>query len=294
VELGGTKCVCVLGSGPEDIREQITIPTGAEPAVTLSAIARTFEMWIARHGQIGALGIASFGPLELSPHAARYGFITTTPKSGWRDTDVTGTLQRALRVPVGLDTDVNGAARAEARWGAGQGLADLAYVTVGTGIGVGLISAGRPVRGFMHAELGHIRIARVPGDHWAGSCGFHGDCLEGLASGTAIELRTGIPAATLSEDSPVWELVVHALVQLLHTLVLATAPRRILMGGSVMLGQPHLFDQLRAGLQRSLNHYVRAPEVAEDIVRYIAPPGLNTQAGPLGALAVAIDALAGA
>jgi fructokinase len=293
VELGGTKCICLLGSGPKDIREQITIPTGQKPAVTLDAIVRTFEAWIAQHGPIAALGIASFGPLDLSPGSARYGYITTTPKSGWFETDVAGTLQRALKVPVGLDTDVNGAARAEARWGAAQGLGDLAYITVGTGIGVGLLSAGRPVQGFAHAELGHIRIARFPGDTWAGSCSFHGDCLEGLASGTAIERRTGMPPESLTEDAAVWGLVTHALAQLLHTLVLATAPRRILMGGSVMLGQPHLFSRLRTELQRSLNHYVRAPELSEHIAQYVVAPGLGAQAGPLGAFAVAVDALAG-
>jgi len=290
VELGGTKCVCLLGTGPENILAQRTLPTGRDPGATLSAIAATFEAWRAQHGAMAALGIASFGPLELSPSAARYGYITTTPKSGWADTDVAGALGRALNVPVGFDTDVNGAARAEARWGAARGLADLAYVTVGTGIGVGVMVAGRPVLGFTHGELGHIRIARFPGDAWSGACPFHGDCLEGLASGTAIEQRTGASAASLAEQAPVWALVTHALAQLLHVLVLATAPRRILLGGSVMLGQPHLFPRLRTELQCSLNHYVRAPQLAENIAQYIVPPGLGALAGPLGALAVAADA----
>jgi fructokinase len=292
VELGGTKCVCLLGTGPEDIRAQRTLPTGQDPRATLAAIAATFAAWRAQYGPMAALGVASFGPLELSPSAAHYGYITTTPKSGWADTDVAGALGRALQVPVGFDTDVNGAARAEARWGAARGLEDLAYITVGTGIGVGVMVAGRPVLGFTHGELGHIRVARVPGDTWQGACPYHSDCLEGLASGPAIEQRTGAPAAMLAEDASEWALVTHALAQLLHVLVLATAPRRILMGGSVMLGQLHLFPKLRAQLQRSLNHYVRAPQLAEDIAQYVVPPGLAALAGPLGALAVAADVLA--
>ncbi|MGA3156597.1 MAG: ROK family protein [Steroidobacteraceae bacterium] len=293
VELGGTKCICLLGTGPQDIRAQRSIPTGQDPGATLRAIVATFEGWRAHHGPIAALGIASFGPLELARSSAHYGYITTTPKSGWADTDVAGTLGRALQVPIGFDTDVNGAARAEARWGAAQGLEDLAYITVGTGIGVGLMVAGHPVLGFTHGELGHIRVARSSGDSWSGACSFHGDCLEGLASGTAIEMRTGVPAASLAADAPAWAFVTHALAQLLHVLVLATAPRRILMGGSVMLGQPHLFPRLRTELQRSLNHYVRAPQLAEHIAQYVVPPGLAEMAGPLGALAVAADVLAG-
>jgi fructokinase len=292
VELGGTKCICLLGTGPEDIRAQRTLPTGRDPGATLSAIVATFEEWRSHHGPITALGIASFGPLELARSSPRYGYITTTPKSGWANTDVAGTLGRALAVPVKLDTDVNGAARAEARWGAARGLEDLAYVTVGTGIGVGLMVAGRPVLGFTHGELGHIRVVRLRGDRWGGACPFHGDCLEGLASGIAIEQRSGVSAASLAEDAPVWPFVAHALAQLLHVLVLASAPRRILLGGSVMLGQPHLFPKLRTELQRSLNHYVCASQLAEHIAQYVVPPGLGPLAGPLGALAVAADVFA--
>lgn len=289
VELGGTKCICLIGTAPEDIRAQRTIPTGTDPGAALAEIAATFEAWRAQFGAIAALGVASFGPLQLSPGSAHYGYITTTPKPGWADTDVAGALGRALRVPVGFDTDVGGAALAEARWGAARGLGNLAYITVGTGIGVGLMVGGRPVLGFTHGELGHIRVARVQADSWSGSCPFHGDCLEGLASGSAIEKRTGAPAASLSEDAPAWTLVTHALAQLLHTLVLATAPHRILLGGSVMLGQRHLIPRLRRELQQSLNHYVRAPQLTEDISQYLVPAGLAEQAGPLGALALAAD-----
>ena len=292
VELGGTKCVCLIGTGPDDIRAQRSIPTGSDPVATLGGIEATLRDWQATHGPIAALGIASFGPGDLAPASTSYGFITTTTKPGWRHTDVARRLACSCGVAMAFDTDVNGAALAEGRWGAAQGLSDFAYVTVGTGIGVGLVVAGRPVHGFSHAELGHIRVARRAGDHWPGACAFHGDCLEGLASGAAIEQRLGLRGGSLAADDPVWELVVHALAQLLHTLVLATAPQRILLGGGVMHAQRQLFEPLRAALQRSLNHYIEAPELGAGIEQYIRPPELGELAGPLGALALAQDALA--
>lgn len=292
VEMGGTKCVCLIGTGHDDIHAQHFIPTGDDPAATLNRIEQTLRDWRGTHGPIAALGIASFGPLDLAPGSARYGFITSTTKPGWRNTDVARRLGRTAGVPVGFNTDVNGAALAEGRWGAARGLNDFAYVTVGTGIGVGLVVAGRPVSGLGHPELGHIRVVRHAGDHWPGACAFHGDCLEGLASGAALKLRLGTPAGSLASNDPVWELVVHALAQLLHTLVLATAPKRILLGGGVMHAQRHLFAPLRRELQRSLNHYVEAPELGEHIDEYIQPPGLGEMAGPLGSLALAQDALA--
>lgn len=292
VELGGTKCICLIGTSRDDIREQLSIPTSHDATATLSRIEQTLHDWQHRHGSFAALGIASFGPVDLRPQSATYGFITSTPKPGWRNTDVGQRLAQEFKVPVGFNTDVNGAALAEGRWGAARGLTDFAYITVGTGIGVGVMAAGRPVGGISHPELGHIRVARKPGDQWPGSCSFHGDCLEGLASGPAIEQRIGIRADRLAPDDPVWELVVHALAQLLHTLVLATAPQRILLGGGVMNAQRHLFEPLRRELQRSLNHYIEAPQLSEGIDDYVRPPDLGELAGPLGSLALAQDALA--
>jgi fructokinase len=291
VELGGTKCICLLGRGPDDIRAQISIPTGDDSDATLRRIASTLQEWQAAHGPIAALGVASFGPVDLSVTSPTYGFITSTPKPGWSHTDVAQRLRRSLNIPLAFNTDVNGAALAEGRWGAAQGLRDFAYITVGTGIGVGLIVANLPVFGFTHPELGHIRVARRLDDDWAGSCPFHGDCLEGLASGTSIERRLGVRAEHLKPDDPVWELVVHALAQLLHTLVLATAPQRILLGGGVMNSQRHLFAPLRRELQRSLNHYVQAPQLSSGIEAYIGPSALGEQVGPLGSLALALEAL---
>jgi fructokinase len=289
VELGGTKCVCILGTGPDDVRAQERLPTG-EREETLRQIEAVLERWRGQFGPMRALGIASFGPVDLKPGSPTYGFITSTSKHGWRDTDVANRLGRKLGVPVGFDTDVNGAALAEGRWGAAQGLDDYAYVTVGTGIGVGSIVRGRPIFGMNHTELGHIRVVRRPGDSFAGVCTFHGDCIEGLASGPAIEARAGKPASQLPPDHPAWDYVAHGLGQLMHTIVLTTAPRRIFLGGGVPSAQAHLFERIREELKRSLNHYVEGTELENGLAQYIVPPGLGTMSGPLGALALAADA----
>jgi fructokinase len=290
VELGGTKCVCILGAGPDDVRAIERLPTGNEREETLRQIEGVLERWRQQHGPARALGIASFGPVDLRENSPTFGYITSTSKLGWRDTDVARRLGRKLALPVAFDTDVNGAALAEGRWGAGRGLDDFAYVTVGTGIGVGSVVRGRSIFGINHTELGHIRVVRKPGDTFAGMCPYHGDCIEGLASGPAIEKRAGKPAAQLTPDDPVWDYVVHDLAQLLHTMVLTTAPQRIFLGGGVMSGQAHLFERIQQELQRSLNQYVEAPEIRQDIARYLVPPGLGAMAGPLGALALAADA----
>jgi fructokinase len=289
VELGGTKCVCILGTGPDDVRALERLDTG-EREQTLQQIEAVLDRWKQQHGAPRALGIASFGPVNLLPDSPTYGFITSTSKIGWRDTNVARRLARHTAVPVGFDTDVNGAALAEGRWGAGRGFNDFAYVTVGTGVGVGSIVRGRSVYGMNHTELGHIRVVRKKGDEFAGVCPYHGDCIEGLASGPAIEARARKAAALLAEDDPTWEFVAHGLAQLLHTMVLTTAPRRIMLGGGVMANQPHLFARIRHELKKSLAGYVEAPEVGEGLAKFIVPPGLGTLSGPLGALALAADA----
>jgi fructokinase len=289
VELGGTKCVCILGTGPGDIRERSSIPTG-QPDSTLARLNSLLDEWQKRHGVIQAMGLASFGPLDLRPRSAHFGRITSTVKPGWEGTDVIGRLGRARAVPVAINTDVNAAALAEGRWGAARGLKDHAYITVGTGVGVGLIVGGAPVFGCNHPELGHVRISRLPQDSWPGICRFHGDCIEGLASGPAIAARAGIPASQIPADSPVWESVVHALAQLLHTILLATAPQRILMGGGVLERRPELLGRVRESFVRSLNGYLDLEDLTGGIDRYVVPPGLGALAGPLGALALAADA----
>ena len=291
VELGGTKCICILGTGPDDVRAQVQIPT-EEPARTLGRLQWILTEWRARYGPIAALGVGSFGPLEVRRDSSAYGRILSTPKPGWSHADVAGPLGECLGVPVGFGTDVEGAGLAEGRWGGARGLADFAYVTVGTGVGVGLIVAGRPARGFGHAELGHIRVVRQPGDRWPGACPYHGDCLEGLISGPAIAARTGAPPETLADDHPVWKSVAFGLGQLLHTLVLGTAPRRVLIGGGVTAARPQLFRYIRTELAASLAGYRTGGELS-DLAHYVAPPALGASAGPLGALALAADAATG-
>lgn len=289
VELGGTKCVCIVGTGPHDVREQISVPTG-EREPTLGRINSVLEGWQQQFGPLEAIGLASFGPLDLRPESPRFGHITSTVKPGWEGTDIRGTLGTPRGIPVGLNTDVNGAALAEGRWGAARDLSDYAYITVGTGVGVGLIVGGYPVFGCNHTELGHIRTARMPGDRWPGICQFHGDCCEGLAAGPAIEARAGMAPSRIPADSPFWEPVAYALAQLLHTIFLATAPRRILIGGGVMERRPELLARVRGLFVESMNGYLDLADLTGGIDCYAIPPGLGSLAGPLGSLALAADA----
>ncbi|HVF95169.1 MAG TPA: ROK family protein [Sphingomonas sp.] len=286
IELGGTKINCILARGPDAIEDEVRIPT-TRPDDTLAAI----EAVLARWQGFAALGIASFGPVSIDRSAGDYGYITSTTKPGWSNTDIARRLEQFAGVPTGFHTDVVGAALAEARWGAAKGLDDIAYVTVGTGVGVGLIAGGRPVDGLTHSELGHIRPARLPGDDWIGNCPFHGACLEGLAAGPAIAARTGQPAAELPAEHPAWDGVAHALGQLLHTLVLTGVPRRIVMGGGVMIGTSHLFPRVRTAMTRSLGGYVSPPEVRL-VETFVVPPALGNNAGPLGAILLGEQALA--
>jgi len=290
VELGGTKCICILGTGPDRILAQRQIPT-REPAETLDRVAETLASWHTEYGSFCALGIASFGPLEAQDHWRKSGRIAATAKPGWSGTDVAGRLGAGLDVPVGFATDVEGAALAEGRWGGARGLDDYAYITVGTGVGVSLIVAGHSAGGFGHSELGHIRVVQRAGEQWSGICPFHGSCIEGLISGPAIAARTGVPAEQLPADHPVWESLAFTLGQLMHILVLATAPRRILIGGGVFQSRDYLFEHIRQTLHSSLGGYRHATEL-DDLKRYVAPPELGGLAGPLGALALAADAAA--
>ena len=287
VELGGTKCVCILGAGPDDVRAEARIPT-TSPVDTLDAIDQVLDRWRDRHG-FAAVGVASFGPLQLDADAPDFGRVVNTPKPGWNGADVIGRARR-WGVPVALDTDVNAAALAEGRWGAAQGLSSYAYVTVGTGVGVGVIVDGRSIRGLGHAEAGHLRVARRPGSSAAGVCPYHADCVEGLASGPAIAARAGSPAELLACADPAWDDAVHALTGLFHNLTLTVAPQRIVVGGGIGMGQPHLFPRLRTALLDSLAGYAHAPEIAARIDDFLVQPGLGERAGPIGALALAMSA----
>lgn len=281
IELGGTKCVCTLAFGPDMILDQHVIPTGA-PEETLGAIRIILERWH-RSGGFGAIGIAAFGPVCLDPSDPQYGSVLATTKPGWSGTDILR-LARGFDVPVGFDTDVNAAALAEVRWGSGRGLRDFAYVTVGTGVGVGLIVHGQPTRGIGHSEIGHIRVPRVPGDDFISVCSYHGDCVEGLASGSALAARLGdrVPDDTGADD-PVWVPVVAAIAAMCHDLVVTTGPWRIAIGGGVFERQPHLHGRVERALVDSLAGYMTLPAGRP----YITPPDLGGLAGPMGSIALA-------
>lgn len=282
VELGGTKCVAMLARGDRQILAREIIPTSS-PNETLGRIERILEGW-KRDPGFDAFAIASFGPIDTDLGSATYGNILATPKPGWANTSVAQRLQQAAGLPPAFDTDVNGAAIAEMRWGSGRGFGDFAYVTVGTGVGVGLIVNGQPTRGFVHCELGHVRVARLPGDTSSGSCPFHGDCVEGLASGSSLKARFGHRLGEIAPDHPVWESVAWTLAQLCHAIVCAAAPRRIAIGGGVIAQQPHLLPRINSKLAESLGGLVTLPSDGD----YVRLPELGSDVGPLGAIALAM------
>jgi fructokinase len=280
VEAGGAKFVVAVGTGPHDVRAETSFPTTS----SVETLTRAVEFL--RAHRLTGVGIASFGPLDLDPNSPTAGFITDTPKPGWSRVDVAGAFRRALTLPIAIDTDVNAAALGEYRWGAGVGCDPVVYVTIGTGIGGGVIAAGRPLHGLVHPEMGHMRIPRDPADAFAGVCPFHGDCLEGLASGPAIRARRGLPGEALPVDDPVWTLEVRYLALGLANIVTVLSPQRIVVGGGVMR-QPGLLGRVREQVQRILAGYVRAPAVIDAIEQFIVAPALGERAGVLGALALA-------
>ncbi len=287
IEAGGTKFVCAVGSGPEDLRGETRFPTTTPEETLNRAIAFFRQQQATLDEPLAAIGVAAFGPLDPDPASPTFGFITTTPKPGWANTDFAGVIRRALRLPVGFDTDVNGAALAEQRWGAAQGLDTFVYLTIGTGIGGGGMAAGRLLHGLLHPEMGHLRVPHDwEADPFPGSCPFHGDCLEGLASGPALEQRWGRRAETLPSDHPAWALEARYLALGLTNIILTLAPQRIILGGGVMQ-QPFLFPLVRREVQELLNGYIHATEILERIDDYIVPPALGNRAGVLGAIALA-------
>jgi fructokinase len=291
IEAGGTKFVCAIGSGPGDLRAEARFPTTTPE----ESIGRAVDFFRA-HRALGALrgvGIASFGPIDPNPSSPTYGHVTTTPKAGWAQTDFVGRVSAALTVPVGFDTDVNVAALGEWRWGAAQGLDTFVYLTVGTGIGGGGMANGRLIHGLMHPEMGHLRIPHdLASDPFPGCCPYHGDCLEGLASGPAIEARWGQRGETLPPDHPAWPLEAHYLACGLVCYMLTLSPQRVIMGGGVM-EQQQLFPLVRAEVLRLLNGYLQVSQVTAGIDDYIVPPALGGRAGVLGALALAERAASG-
>ncbi len=282
IEGGGTKFVCAVGSGPDDVRAEVRFPT-TTPAETIGRAVEFFR----QQEPLAAIGIASFGPLDPNPDSPTFGYITTTPKPGWAHTDFAGPIREALGIPVGFDTDVNAAALGEHRWGAAQGLDTFVYLTIGTGIGGGGMVGGELMHGLMHPEMGHIRVPHDwTSDPFPGSCPYHGDCWEGLASGPALAARWGQRGETLPADHAAWPLEADYLALGLVNIICALAPQRIIMGGGVM-EQRHLFPLVRRRVQELLSGYLQASEIMEQIDDYIVPPGLDGRAGVLGAIALA-------
>ena len=290
IEAGGTKFVCAVGSNPNDLEKPESFPT-TRPDETIQHTLDFLSKQEAKHGSISAIGIASFGPLDPKPGSPTFGFITTTPKPGWANFDFVKAIKDKFAVPIGFDTDVNGAALGEWRWGAAQGLDTFLYLTIGTGIGGGGLINGRLMHGLVHPEMGHmlLRHDRLR-DPYQGRCPYHGDCFEGLASGPAIEQRWGAPAITLPPDHPAWDLEAEYLALGLENLITAISPQRIILGGGVMQ-QPQVFPLVRSKVQQLLNRYVQSPEIIENIDTYIVPPALGGRAGVLGAIALAEQAL---
>ncbi len=286
IEAGGTKFVCGAGSGPDDLRAETRFPT-TTPEETIGRAIRFLSRQHRALGPLAGVGIASFGPVDLDRGSATWGHVTTTPKPGWAQADLAGPVAAALGVPVAFDTDVNGAALGERTWGAARGLDTFVYLTVGTGIGGGGMVGGELIHGLVHPEMGHMLLPRDPqADPFEGSCPFHGDCLEGLASGPAIEARWGRPAAELPPDHPAWALEAEYLALACCNLTLTLSPQRIILGGGVM-HQAQLFGEIRRRLRERLAGYVRAPAIEGNTDSYVVPPGLGDRAGVLGALALA-------
>jgi len=281
IEAGGTKFVCAVGTSPDDLH-QVRFSTTTPQAT----IDRAIAFFRAQREPVAAIGIGSFGPIDLHSDSKTWGYITTTPKPGWANVDLAGTIRRALDVPVAFDTDVNAAALGEHRWGAAQGLASFIYLTIGTGIGGGGLVSGKMLHGLIHPEMGHIRLPHdLARDPFPGLCPFHGDCFEGLASGPAIEKRWGQRGETLPADHPAWALEAHYIALALANYVCVLSPQRIILGGGVM-EQAQLFPLVRRAVQQLLGGYIQSPEILQHIDEYIVPPGLGERAGVLGAIAL--------
>lgn len=288
LELGGTKCIAVLSDGLT-ITERLELPTST-PGETLAAALEMLCEWDAA-APLLAIGVASFGPVRVDRAAADFGRILTTPKQGWSAVDLLGPLRERFACPLALDTDVNAAALAEYRWGKGQRCSSLVYVTIGTGVGGGIVIDGRPVHGMLHPELGHLQFRRSKGDRFSGICPFHGDCIEGLISGPALSARFSGDIHAAPADDPRRDHLAADLAQLFAALILGVSPHKILVGGGVGLGLPGMLDAAIAKLPAILGGYLPQLDAAA-LCAMIGPPGLGADAGPLGAIALARNASA--
>lgn len=284
LEAGGTKMVCAIGDESGEIFERTSIPTET-PEITVPKLIAYFQ-----EKKVEALGIGCFGPIDLNRKSDTYGHITTTPKLAWANYDIVGAFQDALGIPVGFDTDVNGSALGEATWGCTQGLENSMYITIGTGVGAGIISNGKLLHGMLHPEAGHILLAKHPKDTYEGKCPYHKTCLEGLAAGPAIEARWGKKGTELAAQSEVWELEAYYIGQALVNYIVTLSPQRIILGGGVT-HQEQMMPLIRKEVKTQLAGYIKTKEL-DNLENYIVLPSLNDNQGIMGALKLALDEIA--
>lgn len=284
IEAGGTKMVCAVGDENGVIKDRTSFPT-RQPGETFADMIAYYRNW-----DIQALGIGCFGPLDLNRQSRTYGYITKTPKPGWGNCDIVGAFKDALGVPVGFDTDVNGAVLGEVTWGAAKGLDSAIYITIGTGVGVGVYVNGGLLHGLVHPEGGHILLIRHPKDTYEGKCPFHKNCVEGLAAGPSIEARWGKKAAELADRDEVWEMEAYYIAQAITDYIFSYSPQKIILWGGVM-HQEKLFGMVRKEVLNLLNGYVAHEMITEHIDQYIVPPALGEDPGIMGAIKLGLDAL---
>ncbi|MEJ2052125.1 MAG: ROK family protein [Calditrichota bacterium] len=289
IEAGGTKFICAIGSGPSELQDEIRFET-ASPRETIRTVISYFEEQHSKHS-LAAIGIGSFGPLDLNPESLTSGYILNTPKRSWQKVDLPGQIRKSLNIPVAFDTDVNAAALGEYEWGAARGLTDFIYLTVGTGIGGGGMINGNLMHGLLHPEMGHILIPHDrEKDPYPGHCPYHGDCFEGLAGGPALRDRWGTAAENLGADHPAWDLEAEYLSLALVNYICSISPRKIIIGGGIMK-QPELLPRVRSKVKEKLNGYLESDEIMKKIEEFIVPPGLGDHAGIVGAICLAKRAL---
>ena len=289
IEAGGTKFVCAIGQG-RDVVEKTSFSTRA-PDETMADVIAFFEQMDQKHRPVQAIGVGSFGPVDVDPHSSSYGQVRSTPKKSWRGYDVVKTLHARLNRPIIFDTDVNAALIGEAKYGAGRDHQDLCYITIGTGIGAGLMERGRLIHGRSHTEIGHIFLRKIDGDEFSGVCPYHGArCAEGLVSGPAIEARAGRAGAQIPDDDQIWPLVSGYIGQLCATIFFTTSPAKIILGGGVM-ARAHLFPEIQRAFKECIGDYWGARDGLEhELERFIVPVALGGDAGVIGAMAMAAEA----
>ena len=283
IEAGGTKFVCAIGNEKLEILERVSYPT-TTPAETMALVIEFFNQY---KEELVSIGIGSFGPIDIRPTSETYGFITSTPKLAWQNYNFLGAVKEAFDVPMAWTTDVNAAAYGEYAYGQGKDLSSVVYYTIGTGVGAGAIQNGQFIEGFSHPEMGHVLVVPHEDDDFAGSCPFHGNCLEGMAAGPAIEKRTGRKGQDIPEDDAFWAIEAEYIAQCAYNTTLMFAPEVIIFGGGVMK-QRHMMDKVHAAFERLMKGYVATPPLAQ----YIVTPALEDNAGTIGCLALAQKAKA--